>query len=152
MRAVIQRVTASDVKIDGEVKGRTGAGLLVLLGVGADDTDEDMAYVADKIINMRIFGDENGKMNLSLTDMGGSMLVISQFTLYADCSHGRRPFFGGAMEPTGAKEMYERFVAYVADRGVHVETGEFGADMKVSLTNDGPVTIVLDSGKRAADI
>lgn len=145
MRAVIQRVTSADVKIGGVVKGAIDGGFLVLLGIGSDDTEEDMVYIAEKIINLRIFSDENDKMNLSLADVGGSLLVISQFTLYGDCSHGRRPYFGGAMEPNGANEMYEKFVAYVRDKGIHTETGEFGADMQVSLTNDGPVTIILES-------
>ena len=147
MRAVVQRVTSADVKIDGEVKGKIDNGFMVLLGVGNGDTEEDMKYIADKIINLRVFGDENDKMNLSLADVDGSMLVISQFTLYGDCSHGRRPYFGDAMEPVGANKMYENFVAYVRDKGIHTETGEFGADMKVSLTNDGPVTIILESKK-----
>lgn len=145
MRAVVQRVTNADVKIDGRVNGKIDNGLLVLLGVGNGDTEEDMKYIADKIIKLRIFSDENDKMNLSLEDVGGSMLVISQFTLYGDCSHGRRPYFGNAMEPVSANEMYEKFVAYIGERGIHTETGEFGADMKVSLTNDGPVTIILES-------
>ena len=145
MRAVVQRVTNADVKIDGRVNGKIDDGLLVLLGVGNGDTEEDMKYIADKIIKLRIFSDENDKMNLSLEDVGGSMLVISQFTLYGDCSHGRRPYFGNAMEPVSANEMYEKFVAYIGEQGIHTETGEFGADMKVSLTNDGPVTIILES-------
>ena len=145
MKAVIQRVTGADVKIDGKINGEISNGLMVLLGVGNGDTDEDMKYIADKIINLRIFSDENDKMNLSLKDVGGSMLVISQFTLYGDCSHGRRPYFGDAMEPVGANEMYESFVRYVKEQGIHTETGEFGADMKVTLTNDGPVTIILES-------
>ncbi len=145
MRAVVQRVTNADVKIDGRVNEKIDDGLLVLLGVGNGDTEEDMKYIADKIIKLRIFSDENDKMNLSLEDVGGSMLVISQFTLYGDCSHGRRPYFGNAMEPVSANEMYEKFVAYIREQGIHTETGEFGADMKVSLTNDGPVTIILES-------
>ena len=145
MRAVVQRVTNADVKIDGRVNGKIDDGLLVLLGVGNGDTEEDMKYIADKIIKLRIFSDENDKMNLSLEDVGGSMLVISQFTLYGDCSHGRRPYFGNAMEPVSANEMYEKFVAYIKEQGIHTETGEFCADMKVSLTNDGPVTIILES-------
>ncbi|MGN0150024.1 MAG: D-aminoacyl-tRNA deacylase [Clostridia bacterium] len=147
MKAVVQRVTSADVRIDGEIKGKIDNGFMVLLGVGNGDTAEDMKYIADKIINLRVFSDENDKMNLSLADVGGSMLVISQFTLYGDCSHGRRPYFGDAMEPVGANKMYEDFVAYVHDKGIHTETGEFGADMKVSLTNDGPVTIILESKK-----
>ena len=145
MRAVVQRVTNADVKIDGRVNGKIDDGLLVLLGVGNGDTEEDMKYIADKIIKLRIFSDENDKMNLSLEDVGGSMLVISQFTLYGDCSHGRRPYFGNAMEPVSANEMYEKFVAYIREQGIHTETGEFGADMKVELLNDGPVTICIDT-------
>ena len=145
MRAVVQRVTNADVKIDGRVNGKIDDGLLVLLGVGNGDTEEDMKYIADKIIKLRIFSDENDKMNLSLEDVGGSMLVISQFTLYGDCSHGRRPYFGNAMEPVSANKKYKKFVAYIREQGIHTETGEFGADMKVSLTNDGPVTIILES-------
>jgi D-tyrosyl-tRNA(Tyr) deacylase len=147
MRAVVQRVTSADVKIDGAVKGKIDNGFMVLLGVGKDDTEEDMKYIADKIINLRVFSDENDKMNLSLSDVGGSLLVISQFTLYGDCSHGRRPYFGDAMAPDAANKMYEDFVAYVREKGIHIETGEFGADMKVTITNDGPVTIILNSEK-----
>ncbi len=147
MRAVVQRVTEAAVRVDGEVTGSIGNGLMVLLGVGEGDTEEDMKYIADKIIKLRIFSDENGKMNLSLEDVGGNMLVISQFTLYGDCSHGRRPFFGDAMEPEGANAIYEKFTDYVREQGIHTETGVFGADMKVSLINDGPVTIMLESKK-----
>lgn len=147
MKAVVQRVSEASVNVDGKCIGSIGNGFLVLLGVGDGDTEEDMKYIADKIIKLRIFSDENDKMNLSLTDVGGELLVISQFTLYGDCSHGRRPYFGGAMEPVGANEMYMRFVEYVKTSGIHTQTGEFGADMKVSLVNDGPVTIMLDSGK-----
>ena len=144
MRAVVQRVTNADVKIDGRVSGKIDNGLLVLLGVGNGDTEEDMKYIADKIIKLRIFSDENDKMNLSLEDVGGSMLVISQFTLYGDCSHGRRPYFGNAMEPVSANEMYEKFVAYIREQGIHTETGEFGADMDVEINNIGPTTIWLE--------
>lgn len=147
MRAVVQRVTSADVKIDGNINGKIDNGFMVLLGVGTGDTQEDMKYIADKIINLRIFSDADDKMNLSLKDVNGSMLVISQFTLYGDCSHGRRPYFGDAMEPVGANKMYEDFVAYVRSQGIHTQTGEFGADMKVTLTNDGPVTIILESKK-----
>lgn len=147
MRAVVQRVTYADVKIDGVVNGKIDKGFMVLLGVGQEDTEEDMKYIADKIIRLRVFSDENDKMNLSLEDVGGEMLVISQFTLYGDCSHGRRPYFGDAMNPTDANKMYEKFVAYVREQGIHTETGQFGADMQVTLTNDGPVTIMLDSKK-----
>lgn len=147
MKAVVQRVSEASVNVDGKCVGSIGNGFLVLLGVGDGDTEEDMKYIADKIIKLRIFSDENDKMNLSLADVGGAMLIISQFTLYGDCSHGRRPYFGGAMEPAGANEMYVKFVEYVKNSGIHTQTGEFGADMKVSLINDGPVTIMLDSGK-----
>ncbi|MBQ2665095.1 MAG: D-tyrosyl-tRNA(Tyr) deacylase [Clostridia bacterium] len=145
MRAVVQRVTYADVKIDGKIAGQIDNGLMVLLGVGDGDTEADMKYIADKVIKLRIFADEDDRMNRSLEDVGGSVLVISQFTLYGDCSHGRRPFFGAAMEPDGANAMYEKFVEYVREQGIHTETGEFGADMKVTLTNDGPVTIILES-------
>lgn len=147
MRAVVQRVTYADVKIDGKIAGQIDNGLMVLLGVGEGDTEKDMKYIADKIIKLRIFSDEEDRMNRSLEDVDGSMLVISQFTLYGDCSHGRRPFFGEAMEPAAANKMYEEFVEYVRGQGIHTETGEFGADMKVTLTNDGPVTIILESKK-----
>ena len=147
MRAVVQRVTYADVKIDGKITGKIGNGLMVLLGVGTGDTEKDMKYIADKIIKLRVFSDDEDRMNRALEDVGGSLLVISQFTLYGDCSHGRRPFFGEAMEPAAANEMYEKFVEYVRGQGIHTETGEFGADMKVTLTNDGPVTILLDSRK-----
>ncbi len=145
MRAALQRVSGAKVAVGGETRGSIEKGLLVLLGVGGGDTDEDMMYIADKIINLRVFADGDDKMNLSLKDIGGAMLVISQFTLYGDCSHGRRPYFGGAMEPVGAKKLYEKFTEYVRSKGVRVETGCFGADMQVTLVNDGPVTIILDS-------
>lgn len=145
MRAIVQRVTYADVKIDGEVNGKINNGFMVLLGVGQADTAEDMKYIADKIIKLRIFSDENDKMNLSIEDVGGEMLVISQFTLYGDCSRGRRPYFGDAMNPDDANKMYEEFVEYVRSQGIHTQTGRFGADMQVTLTNDGPVTIILDS-------
>lgn len=148
MRAVIQRVTSAQVKVDDDVCGKISGGLLVFLGVGKEDTAEDIAYLADKIINLRIFGDENGKMNLSLKDVNGGMLVISQFTLYGDCSHGRRPYFGDAMNPETAEKMYRSFTEYVRGNGIHAETGIFGADMQVTLTNSGPVTIILDSRAR----
>lgn len=145
MRAVIQRVSRAKVSVEGEIKGSIDEGLLVLLGVGSTDTDKDMTYIADKLVNMRIFSDADGKMNLSIRDIGGKVLLISQFTLYGDCSHGRRPYFGDAMEPNGANELYEKAAAYIESLGISVETGVFGADMQVSLTNDGPVTIILDS-------
>ena len=145
MRAVVQRVDSAAVEVEGAMVGSVGKGLLVLLGVEKEDTDRDLEYLLDKVAGLRIFEDEQEKMNLSVADVGGGLLVVSQFTLYGDCSHGRRPYFGNAMEPVSANEMYEKFVAYIKEQGIHTETGEFGADMKVSLTNDGPVTIILES-------
>lgn len=147
MRAIIQRVKNASVKIDGSLKGEAGEGLLIFLGVGKGDGDEDLKYIADKTLGLRIFEDENGKMNKSVVDINGDLLVISQFTLYGDCRKGKRPSFDGAMPPKEAEEMYEKFVAYVRESGLKTETGEFGADMKVELLNDGPVTIILDSSK-----
>lgn len=147
MRAVVQRVSGASVAVDGRTIGKTGQGLLVFLGVGENDTPADMKYIADKVIGLRIFSDDDDKMNLSVADIGGSILVVSQFTLYGDCRKGRRPNFTAAMEPAGAKEMYESFVKYVSDAGIKTECGEFGADMKVELLNDGPVTLLLDSSK-----
>lgn len=147
MRAVIQRVKNASVKIDGRVNGEAGEGLLIFLGVGKGDADADLKYIADKILGLRIFEDENGKMNRSVTDISGDLLIISQFTLYGDCRKGKRPSFDGAMPPKEAEEMYESFVAYMRESGLKTETGEFGADMKVELLNDGPVTIILDSSK-----
>ena len=147
MRAVIQRVKYASVKVDGEVKGKADEGLLIFLGVGKDDGDADLKYIADKTRGLRIFEDENGKMNKSVTDISGDILVISQFTLYGDCRKGKRPSFDGAMPPKEAEEMYERFVSYIKESGLKTETGVFGADMKVELLNDGPVTIILDSSK-----
>ena len=142
MRAVVQRVDSAAVEVEGAMVGSVGKGLLVLLGVEKEDTDRDLEYLLDKVAGLRIFEDEQEKMNLSVADVGGGLLVVSQFTLYGDCSHGRRPYFGNAMEPVSANEMYEKFVAYIKEQGIHTETGEFGADMKVSLTNDGPVKIM----------
>jgi D-tyrosyl-tRNA(Tyr) deacylase len=147
MRAVIQRVTASSVDVEGRIVGEIGAGLMVLLGVARDDERADADHLADKIINLRIFSDEAGKMNLSLADTGGAMLVVSQFTLYADARKGRRPSYIEAAEPEKANALYEYFVERVRAAGVKVETGVFQAMMKVSLTNDGPVTILLESRK-----
>ncbi|MBQ3426326.1 MAG: D-tyrosyl-tRNA(Tyr) deacylase [Clostridia bacterium] len=147
MRAVVQRVTRASVKVDGETVGEIGNGLLIFLGVGEGDTETDMKYIADKAIGLRIFSDSEDKMNLSVTDVGGSVLVISQFTLYGDCRKGRRPSFAASMEPQGANALYERFKEYIAESGIDVKSGEFGADMKVELLNDGPVTLLLDSSK-----
>ena len=147
MRAVVQRVTEARVEVAGEVVGKIGAGLLVLLGVARDDTASDADYLTEKIINLRIFDDDDGKMNRSLLDIGGEMLVVSQFTLYGDVRRGRRPSYSDAAEPQKANELYEYFVERVRSLGVKVETGVFQAMMKVSLVNDGPVTILLDSRK-----
>ena len=147
MRAVIQRVSRASVAVDGRTIGEIGKGLLVFLGVGEGDTEADMKYIADKAIGLRIFSDEDDKMNLSVKDIGGGMLIISQFTLYGDCRKGRRPSFSHSMEPVGANAMYERFIEYVASNGIPTAHGEFGADMKVELLNDGPVTLLLDSSK-----
>jgi len=145
MRAVVQRVSEARVEVGGKVVGHIGRGLLVLLGVGQDDSVEDLQYMVDKIVNLRIFEDDNGKMNLSLLDVGGDILVVSQFTLYGDCRKGRRPSFTHSAGPELAEPLYNRFVEEVAKRGVRVETGVFGAMMSVFLCNDGPVTLLLDS-------
>lgn len=148
MRSVIQRVNRASVEVDGETIGKIDKGILVLLGVCDDDTEEDMIWLADKIMGLRIFTDENDKMNLSLDDVGGGLLVVSQFTLYGDCRKGRRPCFTGAGKPDFANEMYMKFVRYCRTKTGTVETGEFGADMKVELENDGPVTLIIDSKAR----
>lgn len=145
MRAVIQRVKESSVAIDGQVVGRSAQGLMVLIGVEVGDTDKDLNYIADKVPNLRIFEDEAGKLNRSLLDMGGQILAISQFTLLGDARGGRRPSFTAAARPDTAVPLYEALVEKWRSLGIHVETGEFGADMQVSLINDGPVTILLDS-------
>ena len=147
MRCVVQRVTEAAVRIDGEVVGQAGKGFLLLIGVEAGDTAEDMDYIARKVPNLRIFEDEDGKMNRSLLDVGGDILAVSQFTLLGDARGGRRPSFITAARPEMADPMYEALVERGRGEGIHVETGRFGADMKVSLVNDGPVTILLDSRK-----
>ena len=144
MRAVVTRVKNASVVIGGQVNGQIGTGFLVLLGVGPNDTEAAADKLADKICNLRVFEDENEKMNLNLEQVGGSLLVVSQFTLYADTS-SRRPGFSGAAKPPVAIPLYEKFMAECAGRGFRVEHGEFGADMKVELLNDGPFTLVLDS-------
>ena len=144
MRIVLQRVTSASVTVDGNVTGSIGKGYLVLLGVGQGDTEEDCHRLADKIINLRIFSDENDKINLSLSDVEGSLLIVSQFTLYADCRKGNRPNFIQAGKPDEAERLYDYFAEYCRSKGKHVETGIFGADMKVELVNDGPFTIVLE--------
>ncbi|MBR4361532.1 MAG: D-tyrosyl-tRNA(Tyr) deacylase [Ruminococcus sp.] len=144
MRIVLQRVTSASVTVAGEVTGSIGTGYLVLLGVGQGDTEEDCRRLADKVMNLRIFSDENDKINLSLADVDGSLLVVSQFTLYADCRKGNRPNFIQAGKPDEAERLYNYFTDYCRSKGKHVETGIFGADMKVSLVNDGPFTVVLE--------
>lgn len=145
MRAVIQRVKESSVSVNNEIIGKIGSGLMVLLGVAETDRVEDADYLAAKIVNLRIFEDENHKMNRSLLDIGGEMLVVSQFTLLADCRKGRRPSFVHAAGPNKANELYERFVEQVRQKGVNVATGRFRAMMDVSLINDGPVTLIVES-------
>ncbi len=151
MRAVLQRVSQAEVRVNdeviGKVIGKIGRGFVVLLGVARDDSEKDAAYIADKILPMRVFADAEGKMNLALRQVGGELLVISQFTLLADTESGRRPSFIRAAPPDEAKRLYQLFLSLVRNEGVKVETGEFGASMAVSLTNDGPVTIILDSRK-----
>jgi len=148
MRAVIQRVSEASVEISGEVVGKIGVGLLVLLAVARNDERGDADYLGEKITNLRIFADDEGKMNRSLLDTGGAMLVVSQFTLYGDVRRGRRPSYSDAAEPEKANELYEYFVERVRSLGVKVQTGVFQAMMKVRLVNDGPVTILLDSQKK----
>ncbi len=146
MRAVLQRVTNASVTVEDEIIGEIGQGFLILLGVTHEDTQEEAELLARKISGLRVFTDEQDKMNLSLLDIGGEALVVSQFTLYADCKKGRRPSFINAAKPEEADRLYQKFVELLAQYGIHkVETGRFGADMKVSLLNDGPVTIVLDT-------
>lgn len=145
MRAVIQRVTHARVTIDGKVHGEIGRGFLILLGVCEGDTEAEAVYLADKCTGLRVFTDENDKMNLAPADIGGGLLVISQFTLYGDCKKGKRPNFMRAAKPELAIPLYEKFVARCRESGLPVETGEFGADMKVELLNDGPVTILMDT-------
>jgi D-aminoacyl-tRNA deacylase len=148
MRAVVQRVRRAQVTVADRVVGEIERGLLVLLGAGAGDGPADLEYVVDKVVNLRIFPDDAGKMNRSVLDIGGSVLIVSQFTLYGDARSGRRPAFTGALEPVAARELYERALSAVRAAGVpRVEHGEFGADMAVELVNDGPVTILLDSRK-----
>ena len=147
MRAVVQRVTSSKVVVDGQIVGSINKGINVLIGISCDDNEGDLKYIKDKIINLRIFEDENFKMNKSLMDIGGEILVISQFTLYGDCRKGRRPNFMAALGGEEAKKLYDQFVLMIKECGIKVETGIFGADMKVDIQNDGPVTILLDSKK-----
>lgn len=145
MRAVVQRVKSSKVKVGDRFLGKIGVGLNVLVGVGKADSEKDVDYLVDKIVNLRIFSDEVGKMNRSLLDIGAEMLVVPQFTLYGDASKGRRPSFINAADPEKGKRLYELFVDKVRQRDIRVETGEFGAMMEVEIVNDGPVTIIMES-------
>lgn len=147
MRCLIQRVSGASVTVDGETVGSAARGYLILFGVAPDDTENTADTLARKVAALRIFEDENGKMNRSITDVGGNVLCVSQFTLYADCTRGNRPSFTGACEPTRANELYEYFCNSLRTLGIHTEQGVFGADMKVSLINDGPVTVMLDSAE-----
>jgi D-tyrosyl-tRNA(Tyr) deacylase len=146
MRAVVQRVSRARVTVDGETTGEIELGLLVLVGVGAADTRADAEYLVEKTIGLRIFGDPEGKMNLSVAEVGGAMLVVSQFTLYGDVRHGRRPSFDTAAPPEIARQLYEYFVETVRSTGLRCQTGRFQETMQVELVNEGPVTILLDSG------
>ena len=148
MRAVIQRAERAQVKIDDNVKGAIGRGLVVFVGISADDSTKDLQWLAEKIVHLRIFEDDAGKMNRSITDIKGEMLIISQFTLYGDCRKGRRPGFSNAAPPLIAEPCYRQFVQEVRDKGIQVATGTFQADMQVELVNDGPVTLLLDSKKK----
>ncbi len=147
MRAVVQRVLESSVQVDGQTTGAIKQGLMVLLGIGKGDTEADAFYLAEKITGLRIFEDEDGKMNRSLGDIGGSLLAVSQFTLYGDCRKGRRPAFTEAAEPELAEGLYRKFCEKCAELGFPPEEGIFRADMKVQILNDGPVTLLLDSKK-----
>jgi D-tyrosyl-tRNA(Tyr) deacylase len=150
MKAVLQRVSRASVTVEGQFVGQIGRGLLVLLGVEQGDTDVDAQQLADKAVQLRIFDDADGKMNLALADVGGAMLVVSQFTLLGDCRKGRRPSFIQAAPPEMAERLYEVFIAAVGVQGIPVATGKFRAMMQVELVNDGPVTLQLDSRKRAS--
>ena len=147
MRAVVQRVSEASVRVDGQTVGRIGAGLLVLLGVGVGDSETDAAWMSDKLLGLRIFEDEDEKMNRSVQDMEGGLLVVSQFTLFGDCRKGKRPGFSDAARPELAIPLYEKVVASLRESGLDVQTGVFQADMKVALVNDGPVTLLIDSRK-----
>ncbi len=145
MLAVVQRVTSASVEVDGEITGSIDAGLVVLLGVGEDDTEHDAEWMARKCAELRIFRDDEGRMNRIVEDVGGGVLAVSQFTLFGNCTKGRRPSFTGAAPPDRAQPLYEEFVRILRERGLHVGTGVFQAMMNVSLVNDGPVTLILDS-------
>ena len=145
MRAVLTRVKSASVTIDGDVVGKIGQGFLILLGVGPGDTEAQCRYLAEKALSLRVFEDENGKMNLGLSDVGGQVLVVSQFTLYGNCRKGRRPSFTDAAGPDLGNALYERFLAICKELGYEPQHGQFGADMKVESVNDGPVTLILDT-------
>lgn len=145
MRAVVQRVKEASVSVDGEVKGEIKSGLLVFLGIGKGDSEADITYICSKVLGLRIFDDEEGKMNLPVSDIQGGILLVSQFTLHGDCRKGKRPNFSEAMEPKAAKVLYDKTITQMKSGDVPVETGEFQAMMEISLINDGPVTILLDS-------
>ena len=145
MRAVLTRVKSASVTVDGSVIGQIGQGFLILLGVTHEDTEAQAVKLADKLMGLRIFEDENGKMNRSLEDVGGQVLVVSQFTLYGNCKKGRRPEFLAAARPEISIPLYEKFIALCRDKGFAVETGEFGAEMLVESVNDGPVTLIVDT-------
>lgn len=147
MRAVIQKVTESSVTVEAQTVGKIGKGLMVLIGVAGSDSEKQADYLAEKIVHLRIFEDENGKLNRSLMDTGGQMLVVSQFTLLGDCRKGRRPSFIDAAPPEKGEQLYEYFVHKVREKGVHVETGRFRTMMQVHIINDGPVTLIVDSSK-----
>lgn len=147
MRAVIQRVSQASVRIGGKTCGKIGRGLVILLGIRRGDNENDLRWLADKIVNLRIFGDQDGKMNLSAADIDGEVLIISQFTLYGDCRKGRRPGFSGAAAPDIAEPLYNKFIQEIENRRLRVASGTFQAEMAVELTNDGPVTLLLDSEK-----
>ena len=147
MRTVIQRVLEAEVKVEGQQIGKIEKGLLVYLSVGKEDTMKDAEFMADKLVNLRIFADEAGKMNRSVLDVGGAILLVSNFTLHGDCRKGRRPGFDAAAEPALAQQLYEKVIDLIAECGIAVETGAFGEYMQVSSTNDGPVTFLLDSGR-----
>lgn len=147
MRAVVQRVSRAKVTVNGEISGEIGVGLLILLGVGRDDREADATYLAEKICGLRIFEDDQGKMNRSVVDVGGSVLAVSQFTLYGDVRRGKRPSFDAAAPPEKARMLYEFFVERIHATGLKCETGRFQEMMQVALVNEGPVTILLDSGK-----
>jgi len=147
MRALIQRVKQAEVKVEGESTGKIGKGILILLGVGEDDTDKDISYLVEKLSNLRIFAGEKGKFDLSIKDVNGEILVVSQFTLFGNVKKGRRPDFMKAAAPEKANELYERFIKEFATTGLKVESGKFAAMMDVSLINDGPVTLMVDSNE-----